>query len=140
MPAISFHIEDVEFAFSHKGLIREWLTTVLEKEGRIAGELSFIFCSDKYLLQMNQQFLNHDEFTDVITFDYSDSKLLHGDIFISVERVKENALTQKASFHEELHRVMVHGVLHIVGYKDKEPKATAEMRSREDQYLALLKR
>lgn len=132
-----FHKEDTAFRFLNKSLIINWLSSSLKKEKKKPGELNFIFCSDKYLLKMNRQYLQHDYYTDIITFDYSQKDLVSGDIYISIDRVKENASTYKVSFQDELLRVMIHGVLHLCGYKDKSTQAARLMREKEDYYLSL---
>jgi rRNA maturation RNase YbeY len=132
-----FHKEDTSFRFLDKTLIIKWLSLCMSKEKKKEGELSFIFCSDKYLLNINRQYLQHDDYTDIITFDYTQKNLVSGDIYISIERVKENAQTYKVTFQNELLRVMVHGVLHLCGYKDKTSRDARIMREKEDYYLSL---
>ena len=132
-----FHKEDTTFRFLDKKLIISWLNRSLEKEKKISGELNFIFCSDEYLLQINRQYLQHDYYTDIITFDYSQKNLVSGDIYISIDRVKDNAATYKVSFQNELLRVIIHGVLHLCGYKDKTKADAGLMRKKEDYYLSL---
>jgi probable rRNA maturation factor len=112
-----------------------WLARVASEEGSDLGDVSLVFCSDDELLEMNVQHLNHDYYTDVITFDYSDDLSVSGDLFISVDRVKENAATHKCKFNNELSRVIVHGVLHLCGYKDKSIDESFVMRKKEDYYL-----
>jgi probable rRNA maturation factor len=117
---------------------RRWIRSVIRKEKRTLSHLNFIFCSDEYLLSINQQYLRHNTFTDIITFDNSEEpRTIEGDIFISVERVRENADTRQIAFEDELNRVMVHGVLHLIGYKDKSNDDKALMRKKEDAYLSL---
>ena len=99
--------------------------------------INFIFCDDAYLLEMNQEYLKHDTFTDIITFDYGSSEAVSGDIFISVDRIRENAAKLQQNALDELHRVMIHGILHLIGYKDKSPADKAQMTSKEDKYLSL---
>ena len=103
------------------------------------GDISIIFCSDPYILDINQRYLQHDYFTDIITFDYCEGKVLSGDLFISIDTVRENAAEYGASFEEELNRVMVHGLLHLIGYDDHTPAEQQEMRSKEDYYLSIRK-
>jgi probable rRNA maturation factor len=134
---IGFFDENSGFKPKQIKKIREWLMAVILAEGKSAGEISFIFCDDNYLLEMNVKYLSHDTFTDVITFDYSEENRISGDIFISTDRVRENASNFKKPFDEEIHRVMVHGVLHLCGFKDKTKKDAALMRQKEDTYLAL---
>ncbi|HEX5743423.1 MAG TPA: rRNA maturation RNase YbeY [Flavobacteriaceae bacterium] len=111
---------------------KKWIFSVIETYGFEVGDISYIFCDDKYLLQINQQYLNHDDLTDIISFDYSEEKLISGDIFISIERVQENASLFKVDFQQELLRVMSHGILHFIGFKDKNEKDQLEMRKNED--------
>ena len=115
--------------------IKFWINSVLKEEGMIIGELVYILCSDEYLLKKNIQFLNHNTLTDVITFDYSQDEIISGDILISTERVVENAKIFKVHYLTELHRVMVHGLLHLLGYKDKIEKDAKIMRQKENYYL-----
>ena len=117
--------------------IKKWLQETIELQGYKLAELNFIFCSDEYLLRVNQDFLQHDYYTDVITFDNSEElKTILGDIFISIDRVKDNAKQNNATAHDELCRIMIHGTLHLLGYKDKTKKAKTEMTAKEDFYLA----
>jgi rRNA maturation RNase YbeY len=118
--------------------ISNWLKDVTTKEGKEIGELVYVFCNDDYLIEKNIQFLRHDTLTDVITFDYCNEGIISGDILISTERVKENALKYEVDFLTELHRVMVHGLLHLLGYKDKSESDTALMREKENYYLKLI--
>ena len=112
-----------------------WINNVIKEEEMIIGELVYVLCNDEYLLKKNIQFLNHNTLTDVITFDYSDDKIISGDILISTERVVENAKIFNVNYLTELHRVMVHGLLHLLGYKDKNEKDTDIMREKENYYL-----
>ena len=112
-----------------------WLNNVTEEEGRQIGELVYVFCKDDYLLERNIQFLNHNTLTDVITFDYCKGKIVNGDILVSTERVTENSKIYKVNYLTELHRVMVHGLLHLLGYNDKTEKEEQEMQKKEDYYL-----
>jgi rRNA maturation RNase YbeY len=111
------------------------LTNLLEQESKVLGDISIIFVSDSYLLEMNQKYLNHDYYTDIITFDYCEMNIVSGDLFISVDRVQENADTFNVDFLTELHRVMIHGVLHLCGYKDKSDDEERLMRELENKYL-----
>jgi rRNA maturation RNase YbeY len=139
--SIHFFTEDINYVIKQKRLLKEWLLSVIKNENYALQELNFILCSDDYLLNLNQQYLDHDTYTDVITFDNSEQpKTVTGDIFISIDRVKENATTVKVLVNEELHRVMVHGTLHLLGYKDKSKAAKGQMTSKEDHYLGLLKK
>ena len=133
---IIFHSQ-CNFTLSKQDARSKWIFNSIINESRKVGELNFIFCTDQYLLEKNIQFLNHDTYTDVITFDYSDSKIINGDVFISVERVKENANTFEVDFEDELDRVMIHGILHLAGYQDKSKEETNIMRKKEDFYLSL---
>jgi len=137
--SIQFFEEDIKFLLKDKRKLRNWFrATILEERGK-PGTLNFIFCSDSYLLNINTSYLNHNTLTDIITFDLSeDNHSVSGDIFISIERVKENATSFKITFPQELHRVLIHGILHLLGYKDKTPSQQKEMRSKEDYYLSLL--
>ena len=117
---------------------KKWLKRIILDEGKKLGDITFIFCTDNYLLEKNIQFLQHDTLTDVITFDYSENGQISGDIFISIERVKENGEIFGETFLNELNRVMAHGLLHLLGYKDKTKKAAAIMKEKEDFYLSIL--
>ena len=129
------YIENQELSNGDK--ISLWLDSVIEEEGRQVGELVYVFCKDDYLLEKNIQFLNHNTLTDVITFDYCEGQIINGNILISTERVNENSKTYKVNYLAELHRVMVHGLLHLLGYKDKNEGAAKTMRQKEDYYLNL---
>jgi probable rRNA maturation factor len=136
---IYFFSEEVNYTLKNKTHIRSWINDTIIAEGYQLEELNFILCSDDYLLAMNQQFLKHDTYTDVITFDNSEKlKTITGDIFISIERIQENARQFRSTTQHELCRVMVHGTLHLLGYKDKGKAAKTLMTQKEDQYLALL--
>ena len=121
-----------------KRKITNWIKETIHSEGKKSGEISFIFCSDNYLLEVNKKYLNHDYFTDIITFDYVENNIISGDIFISCDRVKENAKEFDKTFENELSRIIIHGVLHLLGYKDKVKKDKLLMTQKEDFYLALL--
>lgn len=133
---IEFHYETT-FQLDNEKAFISWLSEIVASEQFLMGDVNFIFCNDEYLLKVNQEYLNHDTYTDIITFDYSEGKTLHGDVFISIERVKENALSFQVSFQDELLRVMSHGVLHLSGYKDKSDKDAALMRKKEDEKMAM---
>lgn len=135
---IQFHIEDTELELSRPGLLRRWIQSVIERENRRLEFINFVFCSDSYLHQINLDYLHHDTYTDIVTFPYREPPVVEGDIFISVERVRENAQTFQASFQTELHRVMIHGVLHLSGYLDKSPEEKKEMTNKENEALDLL--
>ncbi|HPF09968.1 MAG TPA: rRNA maturation RNase YbeY [Flavobacteriaceae bacterium] len=127
---------ETSFQLDHANAISTWLADAANEEGCTIGDLDFVFCDDAFLHQINLEFLNHDTFTDVITFDYSLGNQLNGEIYISIDRVAENALNFKASFMEEVCRVMVHGLLHLCGYQDKSAEQISTMRVKEDQNLA----
>jgi probable rRNA maturation factor len=135
---IEFYYEEVDIpGFSEKE-IREWIIRTIVSEEGIPGDITFIFCNDSYLLNMNIQYLQHDTLTDIITFDYCEEMgNVSGDIFISMDRVRENATELNLSYEEELKRVIIHGVLHLLGYIDKEPSDEALMRRKENYYLTL---
>jgi probable rRNA maturation factor len=138
MPSINFYAEAIDFNLPQPRKTKKWIKSVLVQEGVGLRELSFIFCSDRYLAEMNQTYLNHDTYTDIITFDNSEEEgWIEADIFISIDRVQENATGLSISFMEELHRVMIHGVLHLVGYRDKTKNEKSEMRKKEDACLSL---
>ena len=131
---INFNFEN-DFTLNNEDAISNWISRVIALEGCKLGDINYIFCDDKYLHKINLDFLDHDTLTDIISFDYSVGKELHGDIFISVERVMDNAKDFKVKFDEELHRVIVHGVLHYCGYKDKSEEDAKVMREKENYYL-----
>jgi rRNA maturation RNase YbeY len=136
---IHYFTEDIRFSLKHKTIIKNWLKEAIAAEGYRLEELNFIFCSDEYLLGINQQYLDHDTYTDVITFDNSEAlKTIVGDIFISVDRIRENAKQFEREFQDEICRVMIHGTLHLLGYKDKSKAAKQQMTEKEDHYLKLL--
>lgn len=161
---ISFNNEDIQFNFKNKTKLKGWIVKTIDGKRKKVGDISFVFCTDSFLLKMNKEYLNHDTYTDIITFDYSGSddkpfdstqrdgskgakqkatkivRSISGEIFISIDRVKENANKFSKSFEDELHRVMIHGVLHLLGYKDKTKIAKAEMRKQEDLCLKALKK
>jgi rRNA maturation RNase YbeY len=133
---IDFNYES-DFTLQDEAVYSEWLSRVILSENKNEGEINYIFCDDEYLLEINQQYLNHDTLTDIISFDYSIGNELNGDIFISIQRVADNALDFNVPFLEELKRVMVHGVLHYCGYKDKSADDERLMRSKEDEKIQL---
>ena len=135
---IEYQYNIINFSISEQETTK-WLENVISKEHFILGEVGYVFCDDKYLLDINQRFLRHDTFTDIITFPTSEnSEIISGEIYISVERVRENASLNDASFQKELHRVIVHGILHLIGFGDKDPEEKFVMRQKEDYYLSLL--
>jgi rRNA maturation RNase YbeY len=137
MPAISFFEEDINYKLKNKALVRQWIKETIVAEGFKLKELNYIFCSDAYLLTLNQQYLDHDTYTDIITFDNSEVKGdIVGDIFISIERIRENAVKFGHSEIDELHRVIIHGALHLLGYTDKSVVTKKKMTQKEDEYLA----
>jgi len=133
---ISFNYES-DFQLDNEQQFEDWISRVIASEDKEEGEISYIFCDDEYLHKINVEYLNHDDLTDIISFDYSEGNILHGDIFISIERVRDNANDFKVPFEEELKRVIIHGVLHYCGYKDKSEKDEAVMRSKEDEKVLL---
>ncbi|WP_225000093.1 rRNA maturation RNase YbeY [Cesiribacter sp. SM1] len=138
MPVINFFEEDIQFKLPQKTKIRTWIKNVVKTEGADISEINYIFCSDPYLKQVNIDYLQHDYFTDIITFDNSDQEeILEGDIFISIDRIRENSTDFSSSFDQELRRVIIHGVLHLLGYRDKSADEQTQMRQKEDQYLSL---
>ncbi|MEE4257063.1 MAG: rRNA maturation RNase YbeY [Bacteroidales bacterium] len=138
-PLIQFFSEEVDFSLDDESLIRDWILNVLRSEALDAGVINLIFCNDVYLLDLNQRFLERDTLTDVIAFDYGEEgNEVSGDIFISIDRVRENALSYGLPTHLEVHRVIIHGILHLCGYRDSVAVEKAEMRSKEDKYLSLL--
>ncbi|MES2812350.1 MAG: rRNA maturation RNase YbeY [Bacteroidota bacterium] len=128
---------ETEFTLSNEDVYSDWIENVIFSEGKSLGELSYIFCDDEYLLEINQQYLDHDTLTDIISFDYTEGDIISGDIFISVERVQDNANDLNIPFEEELKRVLIHGVLHYCGYKDKSESDEALMRSKEDEKIQM---
>ena len=131
---ISFNFE-TDFELKNEAELTDWIKKTISNESCEVGEINYIFCDDDYVHKINVEYLNHDTFTDIISFDYSVGKELHGDVFISIDRVKENAEEFEVSFTDELHRVMIHGILHYCGYKDKTDEEAKLMRSKEDFYL-----
>ena len=137
MNNISFNNEGVATKTPSKRLLKAWIKEFVSNHGKKVGELAFIFCSDEKILEVNQNFLQHDYYTDIITFDYCEGELVSGDIFISVERVAENATSHNVEYKEELLRVLAHGVLHLIGFQDKSPKKKKEMTENEDLCISL---
>ena len=133
---ISFNYE-LDFKLEDETAYSDWLSKVISSEIKDEGEINYIFCDDDYLLEINQQYLDHDTLTDIISFDYSIGNELHGDVFISVERVRENANDFDVAFEEELKRVLVHGVLHYCGYKDKSEEDEKLMRQKEEEKMKM---
>ena len=137
---ITYQTEDTPFRFGSRRLISRWIKEIVAHAELKVGELSIVFCSDPYILAVNRQYLGHDYYTDIITFDYCEGSVLSGDLIVSVDTVRANAEEYgAASFEEELHRVIIHGVLHLIGFDDHTPEDQAEMRRQENAALALLK-
>jgi rRNA maturation RNase YbeY len=134
---ITFQNLSISFKLQHKQHIKNWIKLVAEKEKKQIGNINYIFCTDEELLDVNIKHLNHNTYTDIITFDYSENPKIHGDIFISVERVLENSSKFKTTFENELSRVMIHGILHLCGYKDKSKKDAEQMREKENSSIKL---
>ena len=132
-----FHSEDVKFILIEKPAIVSWLSLCIERENKTPNDVSFVFCSDKFLHKMNIEHLKHNTLTDIITFDYCEGEKIIGEMFLSIDRIKENAKKFKNSFENELHRVMIHGILHLCGYKDKTIEDQKVMSQKEDFYLNL---
>lgn len=138
MPRIEFVSQDIAFKLPKPGKTRQWIREAIEHENHHLLHLTYIFCSDDYLLSLNQEYLKHKTLTDIITFDHSETPgQIEGDIFISIDRVNANAGIFETSPDEELHRVLIHGVLHLIGYSDKTPYEKTQMRKKEDEYLSL---
>ena len=133
---IEFHFKS-DLLIKNKSEYADWINRIIESEGYKVGQIDYIFCTDAYLLQLNQEYLNHDSFTDIITFDYTDGKTISGDIFISSERVEENAKKFQVDLMNELRRVMSHGILHLVGYGDKGADEIKLMREKEEEKIKM---
>ena len=134
---VRYFTEDISFVFKQKLNNNRWLKTVAGSEMKRLGDINIVFCSDNYILDVNIKYLQHDYFTDIITFDYCEKNILSGDLFISIDSVRENAEFYKTGFEEELNRVIVHGMLHLIGYDDHTDEQKKIMRSKEDYYLSL---
>lgn len=132
---IYFINNDISFNLKNKRKLREWISSATLKENKQIGNITFIFCDDEYLTDINIKYLNSNNLTDIITFNYNEDRIISGDIMMSIERIKENAKHYKKYFQDELLRVMIHGILHLCGYKDKTEKEEAIMREKEDYYL-----
>jgi len=138
MPSVNFFEEDICFNLKNKLKVKEWVKATIAAEGYKLQELNYIFCSDSYLLNINQQYLDHDTYTDIITFDNSEKeRVIEGDIFISIDRIRENAEKFATGEVNELHRVIIHGALHLLGYTDKTAESKELMTAKEDQYLGI---
>jgi rRNA maturation RNase YbeY len=137
MPSINFFEEDISFKLKNKTAVKQWVKSTIEAEGYKLKELNYIFCSDEYLLKINQQYLDHDTYTDIVTFDNSEKDgIIEGDIFISIDRIRENAVKFSSGEINELHRVIIHGALHLLGYLDKTAEKKKIMTAKEDHYLS----
>ncbi len=137
---IEFHSEDIEFSLSNPEQIADWIASVIEQHDHELANLTYIFCSDDYLHQINVEYLDHDTLTDIITFDNADEEgVVESDIFVSIDRIRDNAQSLNIPFEDELHRVLIHGVLHLLGFKDKTEEQEALMRKQEDSCLSLRK-
>jgi len=135
-PVIIFQSEeDLDFSVGEEKKVKDWIKKIIRNEGKTCGQLFYFFCTDEHLLNINKEFLNHKTYTDIITFDYVEGKAISGEIFISIDRVKENAKKYKQSFPHELARIMIHGVLHLCGYGDKKPADKKLMSQKEDEAL-----
>lgn len=134
----------ISFAFQttctlkNRTILKQWIKLVIENNNKKVGEIAYIFCSDEQLLKINKEFLNHDYYTDIITFDYSETDVVSGDMFISIDRIKDNAKILGVAYQEELHRVIIHGILHLLGNKDKTETESENMRKLEDESLSVL--
>lgn len=138
--SVNFFVEEIDFDLDDQKIISQWLEKIATKYDSSIREINYIFCSDDYLLQINKEYLNHDYYTDIITFDNAEEEgLIEGDIFISIDRVNDNAFQLKIAFREELHRVIVHGLLHLLGFGDKSDAEKKVMREKENACLSLLK-
>lgn len=135
--SIRFSVQSVDFDLPEPQKVRKWLAEVIRRRGKSVGNINYLFCDDEYLLGVNRQYLDHDTYTDIITFDYVAGGLISGDILISIDRVGENATKFGVPFEHELHRVVVHGVLHLLGQGDKSDDEVREMRRQEEEALAL---
>jgi probable rRNA maturation factor len=138
--AINFFTEDIAFKFTKKKDLKNWIKEVIVSEKKVIGNINYIFTSDNYLLEINQKYLNHNTYTDIITFNYDDGNIINGDIYVSIDRVKENATKYSDNFELEFYRVMIHGVLHLIGYDDTDEDLKTVIRNKEDDYLKILVR
>ena len=135
--AIYFSTENIDFHLPYPEKVKNWITRVVKLQGKRVGEINYLFCDDAYLINVNRTYLNHDTYTDIITFDYVAGNIISGDIMISVDRVAENAQLFNTSFEHELHRVIIHGILHLCGINDKGPGEREIMEAAEDKALAM---
>lgn len=135
---IDFLSEDIEFPSINTALLKKWITKIIKDHDFNVGSISVIFCSDEYILKTNREFLDHDYYTDIITFDYCENRNISGDLLISLETVASNSKEFKTDFIDELYRVIIHGILHLLGYDDKTPELRSVIRKEEDKALAVL--
>ncbi|WP_430932418.1 rRNA maturation RNase YbeY [Saccharicrinis sp. 156] len=135
---ITFDYEDVSELRLDTEILTKWINAIIKKYRGISKEISFLFCSDEYILKVNREYLNHDYYTDIITFDYCEGNVISGDILISIDTVRSNATDYNTTFTKELNRVIIHGILHLLGFKDNTPERDAEMHKLEDKALELL--
>ena len=136
--AISYHAEDISFPKIKRREITNWIKEIASDYNKRVGEISYIFCSDEKILQINQQYLNHDYYTDIITFDYSEENTISGDLFLSLDTIKSNSEKYHVDYQQEMYRVIIHGILHLCGLKDKTPKEEKIMRDSENKALTIL--
>lgn len=135
-PMIEYNYE-FEFEIEDEPYFSDWISRIIDREDHRVGDISYVFCDDSYLLDLNKRYLDHDTYTDIITFDYTEGSIISGDIFISVERIRDNAKEYGVEFNEELIRVMAHGILHLLGYKDKSEVDSRLMRKKEEEMIEL---
>ena len=135
---ISFNYE-TEFTLENETLFSDWISRVILSENKKEGDINYVFCDDEYILEINKQYLDHDYYTDIISFDYCVGNELHGDVFVSIDRVKENATDFDVTFDDELKRVIIHGILHYIGYKDKSEEEELLMRQKENEKIAMFR-
>lgn len=135
---VTFQAEDIDFPNIEENKLTEWISKVAQKHKKEVGEISYLFCNDEKILEINREYLNHDFYTDIITFDYSEGNTISGDILISLQTVESNSQMYKTDFSEELHRVIIHGILHLCGLKDSSPEEETIMRSAEEKALEML--
>ncbi len=136
---ISYNAEEVKMPKLERRRLNRWIRAVAQQYGKVPGEIAYIFCNDAKILEVNRTYLEHDYFTDIITFDYSENQQLNGDVFISLDTVADNAKSYEVSFEDELRRIMIHGILHLTGQDDQTPELRAEMIAKEDAALQLWK-
>ena len=136
--AITFQAENIDFPKIKKRTVTKWIKSIADKYGKQIGDICYLFCTDEKILEVNKQFLNHDFYTDIITFDYSENNIISGDIFISLDTVLSNSQKYQTRYDEELHRVIIHGILHLCGLKDKSEDEIKEMRKAEEEALSML--